>query len=170
MEKQTNQSVLLRWMDKVGQGIEFLTGAICVGMFAGLIVVIMLGVVFRYIVVDPLQWSEELARFLMLWIGFLAMNIATRQDQHLKIDTLVERFPRKLAFVLEHFGNILIICFLLVLIVKGYRMTMGTMMTASSMRFSMFWVYMSVPLGAGLSLVQLVLNMITRNAGRRAMQ
>lgn len=162
MEIEENYASLARLIDRTGQAIEFITGIFCVVLFALLVIVVMLGIVFRYVVADPLQWSEEMARFFMLWIGFVALNIATRQDQHLKVDTLFEKLPVLAVVILKFIGNSLVILFLVVLLYKSYYMTMNTMVTASSMPFSMFWVYLSVPLGAGLSLVQLILG-IFRN-------
>ena len=97
-----------------------------------------------------------------MWLGFLAMNLAMRQGQHISIDFLVAKFPRPLATVTAYAVDLMIAYFLVVLTVKGYGMTAKTMMKASSMSFSMSWVYSAVPIGAGLTLVQLVLNVLKR--------
>ena len=106
---------------------------------------------------NPLQWTEELARFLMLWTGFLAMNVAMHHGMHLKIDALVNVLPNWMKHVLGYVCDILIGCFLVILVFKGYGMTKNTMMLASSMKLSMVWIYMAVPLGAFLTLIQHVL-------------
>jgi len=115
---------------------------------------VILGVVFRYVVQAPLQWTEELARFFMLWTGFMAMNVAMYHRAHLAIDSIIVLMPPRLVKLLGYLGDILIAYFLIILLIKGYSMTTRTIMQASSMEFSMFWIYMAVPLGAFLTLIQ----------------
>ena len=153
---------LIKAADTTGRAIELSSGAVCVVLGAAMVTVTLLGVFFRYVLGSPLQWTEELARFLMLWLGFLAMNLAMRQGQHISIDFLVAKFPRPLSTVTAYAVDLMIAYFLVVLTVKGYGMTAKTMMKASSMSFSMSWVYSAVPIGAGLTLVQLVLNVLKR--------
>lgn len=155
------------WIDAVnrtGQAIEFCSGTVGALFYAVLIAVIMLGVIFRYVLVNPLQWSEELARFLLIWIGFLGMNMATRQGQHLGINSLLAKLPKKTILLLDLAGAVLIALFLVFLISKAVPMTLNTMVTAVSMNFSMFWIYLSLPVGAVLTLLQVIFNVILKVA------
>lgn len=138
----------------LGHRLAQITGAISATLLFAMFGVVILGVVFRYVIQSPLQWTEELSRFLMLWTGFMALNVAMFHRQHLAIDTLVAQLPERVSRILGYICDILIAYFLVVLIDKGYSMTTRTMMQASSMNFSMFWIYMAVPLGALLTLIQ----------------
>lgn len=164
MKQNTERAGWIKAVDRTGQTIEFCSGTVGAVFYAVMIVVIMLGVIFRYVIVNPLQWSEELARFLLIWIGFLGMNMATRQGQHLGIDSLLAKLPRKMMLVLDVIGSVFILFFLVFLIAKALPMTMNTMVTAVSMNFSMFWIYLSLPVGAVLTLLQVVFNVILKIA------
>ena len=156
----SNQLVVL--FTAIGRWMAITTGAISAVLLAGTFTVVILGVVFRYVIQAPLQWTEELARFLMLWTGFMAMNVAMFHRQHLAIDSIIVLMPPRVVKLLGYLGDILIAYFLIVLLMKGYSMTTRTIMQASSMEFSMFWIYMAVPLGAFLTLIQHVLQIISK--------
>jgi TRAP-type C4-dicarboxylate transport system permease small subunit len=144
--------------DKIGHVIERIVGSFCVLIYGAMIVAALLGVVFRYIMLSPFEWTEEVARFLMLWLGFLAMNMALRRNQHIAINFFGNRLPPVLMRLLGYCIDGLVGLFLYYLLKQGYLMTTRTLMTASTMNISMFWIYMAVPLGAFLTVIQLILN------------
>jgi len=144
--------------DKIGHVIERVVGSFCVLIYGAMIVAALLGVVFRYIMLSPFEWTEEVARFLMLWLGFLAMNMALRRNQHIAINFFGNRLPPVLMRLLGYCIDGLVGLFLYYLLKQGYLMTTRTLMTASTLNISMFWIYMAVPLGALLTVIQLVLN------------
>lgn len=158
MEDRAFREKTILTADKIGHLIEMIVGTVCVLIFAAMIAAALLGVVFRYIMLSPFEWTEEVARFLMLWLGFLGMNLALRRNQHIAINFFGNRLPPVLMRLLGYCIDGLVAFFLYYLLKQGYLMTTRTLMTASTLNLSMFWIYMAVPLGAGLTVVQLVLN------------
>ena len=63
------------------------------------IVVLLAGVVSRYVFTAPLTWSDELASVLFLWLAMLGAVIALRRGEHMRLSTLVNRLapPRRSA-------------------------------------------------------------------------
>ncbi|MBS3918195.1 MAG: TRAP transporter small permease subunit [Deltaproteobacteria bacterium] len=55
---------------------------------------VLLGVLFRYVLKAPLPWSEEMARYLMIWGVSLGASIAFREGSHVGITILVDRLNR----------------------------------------------------------------------------
>jgi len=159
MQDKLRLTQIFKLLNKLGYIIELISGAICVTLFAFMFIVVLLSVFSRYIMLNPIQWTEELARFLMIALSFLAINIALRRGQHIAIEGFVQKLPTKMSKVLYYFVAVLICFFLIVLTWQGYLMTIRTLMTASSLNISMFWPYLLVPLGAFLTLIQHILNM-----------
>ena len=56
------------------------------------VTVIFIQVVMRYIFNSSLSWSEELARYLYIWQGWLGISFVERKKAHIAIDTLKEKF------------------------------------------------------------------------------
>ena len=148
--------------DKIGHMIEMVVGSFCVLIFASMIVVALLGVLFRYVMLSPFEWTEESARFLMLWLGFLGMNIALRKNQHIAINFLGGHLPPRLSNLVGYGVDLLIGLFLYFLLKQGYLMTVRTIITTSTLNISMYWIYMAVPIGAFLTGIQLLLNVIMK--------
>ena len=148
--------------DKIGHMIEMAVGSFCVLIFATMIVVALLGVLFRYVMLSPFEWTEESARFLMLWLGFLGMNIALRKNQHIAINFLGGHLPPRLSKLVGYGVDLLIGLFLYFLLKQGYLMTVRTIITTSTLNISMYWIYMAVPIGAFLTGIQLLLNVIMK--------
>jgi len=80
-------------------------GWVAIAVFLLLVVDILLGVFTRKILGDQIRWTEELARFLLVWISFLGGAIAYLDDKHLGVDLLVDRIDpaaRRVARVVTH--------------------------------------------------------------------
>ena len=160
MEKQEKSSRVLIWITRIGTGIEKATGFVCVMLFAFMVITALLGVFFRYVMNNPFQWTEEVARYTLIWLGFTAINMAIWRQEHISIPFVLRKLPGKISKILSVAGHLFIAVYLYVLLIKGYHMTANTMTTAQSMPISMLWFYLAVPVSALLSLAQTTLSAI----------
>ena len=148
--------------EKVGLVIEKVCGGLCVFCFAAMTVVAILGVFFRYVMQSPFMWTEEVARYLLVWMGFTAISIALRQNKHIKVEVLSNLVPAVIAKIIGYMVDALIAFFFIVLLKQGYLMTVNNIMTASTFHLSMSWILAAVPVAATLTLIQLFLNVVKR--------
>ena len=86
-----------------------------------MIVTVCLQVFFRYVLEQPLSWSEELARYAFVWLSFLGAAMALGKRLHFGVDYFVNKLPSRFSAGLEVGTNLLILIFVLVVIVKGYE-------------------------------------------------
>jgi len=127
----------------------------------------LIGIVFRYIMVNPLPWTEELARYTMIWMGLLAVSMGVKRDTHLGINFFVALLPEIIQKSIKMITRILIGIFLYVLMVYGMSMALnGAAQTMPALRLPMSYVLIAVPLSAFLSLVQLLLIIIIDFTGK----
>lgn len=132
-------------------------------LVAILSVVVFLQVVFRYVFNSPLHWSEEMARFLMIWVVLLAAAIGIKRHSHFSVDILVKKFPEKvqkgLQFILELFLFVLIFD---VMIINGVALTKLTIRQISpALHISMSYVYSSVLAGGILSCLYILEDLLS---------
>ena len=93
---------------------------IVLSVLVGLMVLaVLLQVFYRYVLLSPLSWSEELARFTFVWITFLGGAMALGKHLHFGIDYFVNKFPSKFRELLEVMTMSLILVFVVVLFFKG---------------------------------------------------
>ncbi len=69
--------------------LERLVLAVLIGLFAAMTLACTAQVVWRYVFGDPLTWSEELARYLFIWIGYLSAWVAWKHRAHIALDAVV---------------------------------------------------------------------------------
>jgi TRAP-type C4-dicarboxylate transport system permease small subunit len=163
MEKHPWANSIVRNSEKFGLVIEKISGALCVICFAAMTVVAILGVFFRYVMQSPFMWTEEVARYLLVWMGFTAVSIALRQDKHIKVEVLPKLIPSTVVNkVMGYVVDALIAFFFIVLLKQGYLMTVNNIMMASTFQLSMSWILIAVPVAAALTLIQLFLNVVKR--------
>lgn len=60
--------------------------------FVTMVVLVFVQVVLRYVFNTGLHWAEELARYLLIYAGFLGASIATKDRRHIVIDALPRAF------------------------------------------------------------------------------
>ena len=91
--------------DKIKHLTAVSLGWVAIAVFVVLVIDVLLGVFSRKILGDQVRWTEELARFLLVWISFLGGAIAYLDDKHLGVDLLVDRIDpaaRRIARVVSH--------------------------------------------------------------------
>ncbi len=118
---------------------------------------VLWGVFTRYLLESQASWSEELARFLLIWIGILGAAYASGQKLHLAIDLAPQRLnPRrqKRLYILIH---LLVIFFAAtVMIVGGLRLMYITQILeqrSAALQLPMTVVYAVLPLSGILIVV-----------------
>lgn len=118
-------------------------------LMAAMVVIISAQVWYRFMLNDPLSWSEEAGRYLFVWISFIGAAAGVRYQVHLGIDLmdkLLSPNAYKWAVVLV---NVIIQIFLLMIIYWGFKI-LGVIkfQESASMHISMRYPYMAVPVGS----------------------
>ncbi len=125
-------------------------------LMAFLVVVVVASVVFRYVLISPLTWSEEVGRYVMIWLGFLAASLAVRDGLHVGVDFVVQWSPPGLAAWLRNLARVALGVFLLIVMGYGFVLVVNLWDQWSPvMDIRMTWPYLAIPVGSLLMLVQL---------------
>ncbi len=121
----------------------------------GIMVLNVLWQVFsRYVLNDPSGFTDELAGFLMIWVGLLGAAFASGKGLHLAIDILQDMVNDRRKVILEYLINSLIILFALsVLIIGGGRLVYLTLYLeqySANLNIPVGYVYTVLPLSGVL--------------------
>ena len=168
--RKSTITVFASYTEKICKWLEWLAIVICILCGGLLFSVTILGVLFRYVLMAPLRWSEELARMLLIWIVFFGGSIATREGKHLKLDYFENIFPQMLKRIIELISIILSLIFLAILLYTSYLMMneIGKVARLSVIRVSMGYPYFALPAGAFLMIFQLINNLLQKFSKRSA--
>ncbi len=80
---------------------------------------VILQVFFRYILNDSLFWSEELARFLLVWLTFVGATVAYHRNMHPGVDAIFKRLDRSRRRKLRRVVDLLCLLFFTILVWYG---------------------------------------------------
>jgi TRAP-type transport system small permease protein len=146
-----------------------LFGFLMVACLAAMVLMVFGNVVLRYGFNSGLTISEELSRWLFVWMTFLGAVVAVRRHAHLGTDTLISRLPRagKLACYVAAHGLMLALCLLMA---RGawQQMLINRETSSAVMEASMAWLYGSGVLFAVLAALILVHELVRLLTGRVA--
>ncbi len=85
----------------------------------------MLQVISRYVFNTPFSWTEELARFMLLWFTFVSAGFVMARRIHIAVDLLASKLGRKGTIVLDTFALITVFATAGVLAVAGAEFAAG---------------------------------------------
>ena len=97
---------------------KFLRGML-ISLMALLVLAVTWQVVSRYLFASPSSWTEEVARFLLIWIGTLGAAYAFRTNMHIGLDLLPKKLTGMAAQYLHWFTLAVIIVFAVAVLVVG---------------------------------------------------
>jgi TRAP-type C4-dicarboxylate transport system permease small subunit len=137
---------------------------VVVALLAIMVALVFGNVVLRYAFNSGITVSEELSRWLFVWLTFLGSIYALREQQHLGTDVLVSRFGPKgrLACVLVGHGFMLWVCWLLFAGALA-QTRLNWNVTAPSSGLSVAWFYMSgmvFSVSAALILIEQIIRLL----------
>jgi TRAP-type C4-dicarboxylate transport system permease small subunit len=86
-------------------GVETLALAVLIALFVAMVIACTVQVIWRYIFDSPLVWSEELAKYLFIWVGFLSSWLAWKYRAHIALGAVTmlggERLRRISNWIVE---------------------------------------------------------------------
>lgn len=107
-----------KFMDKLFKGIDYFTGVL-----TGLMVLfVFLNVVLRTFFNSGLTWSEELARYLFVYVTYIGAISAMRANGHLGVDTLISRVKPRVQMAMYLISQTMIAALMCILVQGAYKM------------------------------------------------
>ena len=129
--------------------LKNIEGYITAGMLAVMLVLLFIQVLSRW-AGNSNSWSEELSRYLFVWVIYLGGSLAIQTDSHVKIDILVNIWPKKIRPYILLIGQILLIvycgCIGYYAACFTYNLYMAKTISIG-LGISMAFAYASVPVG-----------------------
>ncbi|MCI8513638.1 MAG: TRAP transporter small permease [Lachnospiraceae bacterium] len=147
-------------LEKAKNGIMKIEKAVIIVSMIVMCVVIFLNTAARYtgLFTQQLLWAEELARYVMIWMAFLAAAAATQEDAHYKMTAIVDACPAFFGNILKVVAKLATAVFMLVLAKVGLDMCLQLMHMGQKspiLKILMWIPYASIPVSMILGLLQM---------------
>ncbi|WNS77731.1 TRAP transporter small permease [Domibacillus sp. DTU_2020_1001157_1_SI_ALB_TIR_016] len=111
-------------MNKISRSLENTLNIIMALALAVMVVLVFGNVVLRYLFNSGITWSEEMSRYLFIWLTFLGAIGAFKNKEHLGVDMLIKRLPTKMKKVVIVISDLLILLVLYLVLDGSWKMTM----------------------------------------------
>ena len=120
-------------------------------------VVVMVEVILRYTLGETLVVTEELSRYLMVWIAFLGSVLLMRERGHIAAEGLGRWLGPLGRRVTGIVADLLSLVFLLTLTVAGLQTLPAQLdQYLTTINIPIFWFYLAIPVGSGLMAIAIV--------------
>jgi len=127
---------------------------ISVILFTLLVADVFLQVLARLFKISNVTWTEELSRFLFVWLIFIGTYTMIRRGMNIRFDLVEDILPTKVWKVTFTVGNICSLLFLIVVAFYGTQLSIMNMTQYSPvMQIPMGLIYAALPVGAVLMIV-----------------
>jgi TRAP-type C4-dicarboxylate transport system permease small subunit len=103
---------------------------------------------------SALSWSEEVARYLLVWSTFIGAGCVYKRGGHISVLIVQDLLPFKLQKLLKILVHVLCGIFFVLAVYYGFKYTgkQGTQLSAA-LRIPMSLMYMAIPVGCGVMLL-----------------
>jgi TRAP-type C4-dicarboxylate transport system permease small subunit len=150
---------VLKWLDIHVE--EYLM----VIFLAAMSIIIFVQVIARYIFNDSLSWSEEIARYLFIWLTYPAISYGVKVNGHIRVDAFLLVLPKPLKKLWRILSNLLFLTFSCLVVWFGVEVSGKIMMSGQqtpAVGLPMWFVYAAVPFGFLLTTFRLVRDTINK--------
>ena len=149
-------NIFLRALTRLDHILAKAEAAALIALVAVMTVAVFLQVLYRYVLTQPLYWSEELARYLFVWLSILGATLGLQKRGHFGLDFFFRMFPEQVKRCMGFFIHLLMGAVVLVILVQGITLVQKTVLQESpAMGISMSWAYASLPVGGALMAIHL---------------
>ena len=140
--------------------------ALLVALLATMTIVVFLQVLYRYVLALPLYWSEELARYLFVWISMIGAVLALQKRGHFGLEFFFQKLPEEGRKWGQFAIHLLMAALILLILRQGIILVQKTALQESpAMGMSMGIAYASLPVGAALMALHLLVIFFKEAAG-----
>lgn len=153
MQTETNTSLTYSILEVLNKIVKVLSST----FFGVMTVVIFMQIIWRYVLLKPIPWAEELARYLFVWITYLGASVAVLEKSHTGVELFTSLLPkrmRRIASIVSY-----ICCIFFVALVGYYSWTLAMKVTkqrSPAIQISMFLPYLAIPLSSVLMFINFI--------------
>lgn len=135
-----------------------------------LVLDVVWGVFTRHILNAQAKWTEELARFLLVWVSMLGGAVAFGTKGHLGVDYFVGKFDPEVQKLMAIVANLVVLFFAVAVFVVGGGQVVRDALAVEQMTPALGWkmgyVYLAVPIAGTFMVIYTIENLIETIAAK----
>ncbi|CAM5786131.1 MULTISPECIES: TRAP transporter small permease [Brevibacillus] len=158
---------IVKAIDGVNKVLRYAIALLLAVMTALIVYQVVARLLSGYINIDIPRWTEELARYAMIWLVLIGTSLAVRYSALIGVEAIAERLPAHLQKVLRIIVLLVSMVFFVVLIVYGFQMLahVGKQLSPG-LKIPMTIPYASLPIGGVFMLLNSIAVLIEVVTGK----
>ncbi len=144
---------------------EYIEKIILIILLSGMSLIIGVQVFMRYVMKSSLSWSEEIARYMFIWMVYIGISYGVKMKKHIKIDAAVKIFPNKIRKYLYIVSDLIFLVFTIIIILQSEKVAMLILklgQISPGTGISMGYIYQAVPIGFALVGIRLIQSIVCK--------
>lgn len=141
---------------EIRKKVDNILSKVLVVIMAVMVINVLYQVFSRYVLGNPSSFTDELARYLMIWLGILGAAYVSGRNMHVSINVLPSKFDEKTQKKLKQLVSLLIVLFcIFALVIGGIRLVYMTYVLeqySPALRLPLAVVYLVIPI-SGLLII-----------------
>jgi TRAP-type C4-dicarboxylate transport system permease small subunit len=155
----------LNLIDAIVQPLIKLCKIAVISCVLSIALIVSASIFFRYVLNDSITWSEEIAKYLMVWMVFVGAPVAMVESRHIAIEMFPNLFRPRIRALIFLIVNLLIVLTMAFWTYRGFTYTVGGMSQVMSSfdKIPLGVVFASIPFGSCIMMIisfQISLNQI----------
>jgi len=162
---------VLRLLDRAAERTLAAVRLVCIAQATALFLIVVLAVFARYVFGQSLAWTEEVPRYLLIWISFLGAAACVARREHVGFDVLFNALPDRVRRVVGAAIGVLILGFGWIVFRYGivFVRDFGPDLM-ETIPYTNYWYYTAVPISGALIMLFALKNVVDALLGRRELQ
>ncbi|KGQ37391.1 TRAP transporter small permease [Gallibacterium genomosp. 1] len=140
---------------------------VVVFLFSFLVITVSIGIFSRFLTSTPFAWTEELSRFLFIWLAWVSSSLTIARGANITFDILLQSIGDKLGRVPYILVDIISIFYVGLVIYFGYELCINNLLVFSPLlNIPMWLINLSIPIGGVLMLIEQIHFLIKHKDGK----
>lgn len=155
---------IIKFLDKYAESFILIITLSLMSVFIGL------QVFMRYVMQASLSWSEEISRYLFIFLINIGISYGVKENKHISISLFVNLFSEKVKKYLLIFSDVMFLVFSLIVATHGAEVSSMIRMfgqKSPAVGIPMWIVYIATPLGFSLVSIRLIQRIVFRIKGEK---
>lgn len=150
-------------MKKLDKWLSHFENALIVVTFAVMIIMVTIQIFTRYFKLGSIFWTEEVAKYAMVWLVFIAASSGFKKGSHIGVDVFVQILPKRAATAVKFAILCLVFVLLLILTFVATQYVISstkTPMSSPTLGVPMYYIYLAMPIGFLCSAIREFMNIV----------
>lgn len=119
----------------------------------------------RFVLKQSIQWSDELTRYIFIWVSLIGSSIAVEKNAHVGVSVFVDLFPIRIKKYIYIIAYLFCLFFCIILVYTGFDLANSqSNQFSAAMRINMKYIFLSIPVSfsiMGINFIGSIVKIIT---------